>query len=365
MRGRQRVRREGVGDAEQRVWHFHPLGADAMGEPDGMRMCDETGGGKNGPDAVGGARQSWGPLGQGAHGQVGGCAASAWRRGYARVDQRLFLPEAGCTDTSAPRRTQCQGPPERTLQRHPPLAAAMLPACAPEGLLPCQEVMADCRSGPRPDCLEAVDAWGGVTTCVAMPADTRCWLQAPRTAEHVSRSQGAGRSKRVVAPDPAPGPVAAVAARRPAARWSRRQVSEGPQGPSVSACARQRVTRCQDGLPERTVWLVRHRTMGAEPLFSASISHAPASTPFRPFVWRSGLRGALEPGVEAGQTALGRDHYDGRTYPGWHHHMLPTMWAHVLLWHLKLPLGETRPRPHCVATTDVLGGAPPSLDVHD
>jgi hypothetical protein len=60
------------------------------------------------------------------------------------------------------------------------------------------------------------------------------------------------------------------------------------------AFARQRVTLCKEGLPERTVWLVIKRPWGADPRFSYSISHAPASTPWRTFVGRSGLRGAIE-----------------------------------------------------------------------
>jgi hypothetical protein len=45
------------------------------------------------------------------------------------------------------------------------------------------------------------------------------------------------------------------------------------------AFARQRVTLCKDGLPERTVWLVIKRLEGAEPSYTYSISNAPASTP--------------------------------------------------------------------------------------
>jgi hypothetical protein len=59
--------------------------------------------------------------------------------------------------------------------------------------------------------------------------------------------------------------VAALTARLPAARWYRRQVSEGTKGPIVYEFARQRVTLCKDGLPERPVWLVIKRTLGAEP----------------------------------------------------------------------------------------------------
>jgi hypothetical protein len=205
-------------------------------------------------------------LGKVENAQVGVFAAYASRHGYALVDKRLFLPEAWLTDAYASRRTKCQVPDELRFQSKPQLAAAMLQAMAHEGLLPFKYVVADCLYGNSPDFLDAVDACVGVTTFVAIPADTRCWLQAPRTAEQVYKYKGEVRAKRVVvAPDTTPCTVAALTARLPAARWYRRQVSEGTKGPIVYEFARQRVTLCKDGLPERPVWLVIKRTLGAEP----------------------------------------------------------------------------------------------------
>jgi hypothetical protein len=157
------------------------------------------------------------------------------------------------------------------------------------------------------------------------------------------------------APTHAPCSVAAVAARLPASRWYRRQVSAGTKGPIVSAFARQRVTLCKEGLPERTVWLVLRRTLSAEPTYAYYISNAPASTPLRTFVWLSGLRWAIEQCFEAGKTELGLDHYEVRQYRGWHHHMLTTMLAHFFLWHLKIHLGKKSPRTHRVASAEVTG----------
>jgi len=117
-------------------------------------------------------------------------------------------------------------------------------------------------------------------------------------------------------------------------------------------------------LPERTVWLVIKRTLGAEPVYSYYISNAPASTPLRPLVWLSGLRWAIEQCFAEGKTALGMDHYEVRKYPGWHHHMLTTMLAHFFLWHLKLHLGEKSSSSHRVATADVLGGGAPFTDLY-
>jgi SRSO17 transposase len=179
-------------------WSYHQLVAEAMGEPDGILMFDETGFVKKGTDAVGVARQYCGPLGKVEHGQVGVFAGYASRQGYALVDKRLFLPEVGFTEAYAARRVKCKVPPEVTFATKPQLAAAMLQAIAHEGLLPLKYVVADCLYGNSPDFLDAVDTCVGVTTFVAIPAETHCWLQRPRTEDMTYTSKGDVRSKRVV-----------------------------------------------------------------------------------------------------------------------------------------------------------------------
>jgi hypothetical protein len=122
-------------------------------------------------------------------------------------------------------------------------------------------VVADCLYGQSPTLLDAVDACVGLTAWVALPAETRCWLQRPRTEDKSSTYKGDVRGKRVViASDNAPSMVATVAAPLPASSGYRRTVSEGTKGPIAYACARQRVTLGKSGLPDRTVWLVLKRT---------------------------------------------------------------------------------------------------------
>ena len=309
IRGLQRFISEGVWDEEQMVWNYHQLMADEMGAPDGVLMFDATGCVKKGHDSVGGARQYCGTLGKVENCQVGVFAAYASRPGDAWLDKRLFLPEVWFTEAYAARRTTCNLPDALPFQSKPQLAAPRLQAIVREGILPFQYVGADCLYGQSPALLDAVDACVGVTTFVALPSETRCWLQRPRTEHKTSPYKGAVHSQRVVvAPNTPPGAVAALAASLPASSWYRRTVSEGTKGPMVYAFARQRVTLCKEGLPERTVWLVIKRPWGANPVYSYSISNAPASTPLRTFVWVSGGRWAIEQCCEAGKTELGMDH---------------------------------------------------------
>jgi len=366
VRGLQRFLSDVVWDEEQMRWNYHHLVADEMGDPEGVLMFDETGFVKKGKDSVGVARQYCGSLGKVENCQVGVFAGYASRYGYALVEKRLFLPEQWFQDAYAARRRKCHLPEEVTFHSKPQLAAAMLQAIAHEGLLPFKYIVADCLYGNSPDFLDAVDACVGVTALVAIPSETRCWLQPPRTEDKTYTYKGEVRSKRVlVGSDTSPCTVAAVAASLPASRWYRRQVAEGTKGPIAYAFARQRVTLCKDGLPERTVWLVIKRTVGSESSYSYAISNAPVSIPWRTLVWLSGIRWAVEQCFEECKSELGMDHYEVRKYRGWEHHMLISMLAHFFLWHLKLRLGKKSPCADGVAAPDVAGSGLTSVSVYD
>ena len=201
-------------------------------------------------------------------------------------------------------------PKELRFHTKPQLAAAMVKAIRGEGRLPFKYVVADCLYGNSPDFLDAIEACVGVTSLVSIPSDTRCWLQRPVTTGKTYKYKGAIRSQRVVAPEgTAPLTVAALVQHLPSTGWYRRRVSEGSKGPIEYAFARKRVTLCKDDLPERTVWLVIKRTLGAHPTDAFYISNAPESAPLRLFVWLSGIRWAVEQSFEETKTELGMAHY--------------------------------------------------------
>jgi len=156
IRGLQRFISEVHWDEEQMLWNYHQLVAEALGEPDGVLMFDETGFVKKGKDSVGVARQYCGTLGKVENCQVGVFAGYASRQGYALVDKRLFLPEVWWTDAYAARQTACNVPKELVFQSKPQLAAAMLQAMTQERLLPFKYVVADSLYGNSPDFLEAI-----------------------------------------------------------------------------------------------------------------------------------------------------------------------------------------------------------------
>jgi SRSO17 transposase len=255
---------------------YHQLVDDEMGDPDGVVLVDERGLAKQGQDAVGVARQDGGTFGKVENGHVGVLAADASRHGSARVDTPRLLPAPWLSAAYAPRRATWKVPPALGLQTTPPLAGALGRARSPEGVFPVKDLVAACRDGTRPDVLEAVEACRGRTSLVAMPSDTRGWLPGPvRPAKH-SRSNGAARTPRPVAPkERAPPTVEAIAKHLHDTVWDRRPVSEGPTGPSADECTTRQVPRCRDGLPDRAVWLMITRSCGAPPSSWYDSSNAP------------------------------------------------------------------------------------------
>ncbi len=346
IRGMQRLITTDVWNEHQMQGIYHGMVAHDMGDPHGVLIFDESGFIKKGQASVGVARQYCGNVGKVDNCQVGVFAAYASGKGYALVDQRLFLPESWFDADHAERRGKCRVPKDATFHSKPELAAGMLRAIQNEGRLPFRYIAADSVYGNSPVFLEAMDACVGRIYMVGISSETRCWLQRPQTELHTYRYGGEEHTQRVLAPlIPAPTSVANLAQSLRPHAWYRRTVSEGSKGPIAYEFARKRVTICRDGLPDRTLWLVIKRSLGASPRYWYYLSNAPASATLGLFVWLSGRRWAIEQGFEESKSELGMDHYEVRTFAGWHHHMLVTTLAHFFLWRLKIRLEKKITRP--------------------
>ena len=343
-RGMQRLITTDVWDEPQMKHIYHGMVAQDMGDPQGVLIFDESGFIKKGQDSVGVARQYCGNVGKVDNAQVGVFAAYATTKGYALVDKQLFMPQSWFDDDHAERRAKCRVPKDLTFHSKPELAAAMLRAIEHAGQLPFRYIAADSVYGNSPVFLGAMEACVGRIYMVGISSETRAWLQRPQTQLHTYRYSGEERTQQVLAPSsPAPKSVAEWAQSLRPHMWYRRTVSEGSKGPIEYEFARKRVTICRDGLPDRTVWLVIKRSLGANPRYWYSISNAPASATLGLFVWLSGRRWAIEQAFEESKSELGMDHYEVRTFAGWHHHMWVTILAHFFLWRLKIGLEKKSP----------------------
>jgi SRSO17 transposase len=68
------------------------------------------------------------------------------------------------------------------------------------------------------------------------------------------------------------------------------------------------------------------------------LSNAPVQCPHTTLIRMSGLRWPIQTALEEGKSELGMDHYETRTWRGWHHQMTLTFLAHHFLLRMRLRL---------------------------
>jgi len=320
---------------------YHNLVNEDLGTADGALIFDETGFPKKGNDSIGVSKQYCGSIGKVENCQVGVFAAYASPYGYGLLDKRLFIPQKWFSDDYKLRRKKCKLPENTEFKTKPQLAVEMFNNTVEEEIIPFKYVLADSLYGTSPEFIEAVESCEDKIYFVQVPEDTRCWLKQPITREKQYKYKGEIRSRTVLEKTAKkPITVSTLARNINNYFWYRRKVSEGTKGPIEYEFTRRRIILSNNGLPQKTVWLIMRRTIEDQPVYEYYLSNAPPSAKLSLLVWLSGIRWAVEQCFEETKSELGMDHYEVRKYTGWHHHILTCMLAHFFLWHLKIRLGK-------------------------
>lgn len=327
----------------QSPWALEPitachqqLVAETLGEPDGVALIDESGVVKQGDDSVGVGSQYCGAVGKVANSQNGVYLGYVSRKGYTIVAGRLFMLEQWFDAAHAEKRQACGVPPDLTYQTKPQLALQLLQEAVARGTLPFQWVAADALYGDTPAFRDGV-ATLGKWYFTEIACSTLVWHRRPVTAVPPWKGRGKRPTKeRLVVPTNHPWRVDQWAAHLPAKFWHRATIKEGSKGPLVCDFAFLRVTEARAGLPGPEVWLIIRRNVDDPTVIKYYFSNAPATTAPAEFVRLSGMRWPIESIFEEGKGEIGFDHYETRSWWGWHHHMLLTFLAHHFLVRLRL-----------------------------
>jgi len=341
VRAMQRFVSDAPWDEEKIMIKYRNMVNDDLGHPSGAIIFDETGFVKKGKDSIGVSKQYCGTIGKVDNCQVGVFASYVSPYGYAMIDKRLFIPEKWFLPEYKERREKCKLPEDIEFKSKPQLAVDMLKEIAEQEILPFRYILGDSIYGQSPEFIEAADSLINVTYMVQMKEDTLCWLKKPVVIEKTYSYKGKKRTKKTLS-DQSKKPISFknIAKNMNNTFWYRRKVSEGTKGPIEYEFTKRRVVIAKEGLPEKTVWLLIRRTIGAAPQYSFYVSNASSSIRLKTLVWLSGLRWAIEQCFEEAKTELGMDQYEVRKFPGWHHHILTCMLAHFFLWHTKIRLGK-------------------------
>ena len=293
--------------------------AEELGDPDAVFVLDPSAFPKKGTESCGVARQWCGRLGKLDNCQVGAFLAIAAPGGATLIDRRLYLPKEWASDPR--RRKKCHVPPEVRFQEKWRIGLNLLDRCkgVPHGWVTSDEE-AGRVSTFRKRLRQRRERY-----VVDVPANTlvRDLDEAPPRRRH---RRGAGPKTPFRRADE-------WAKRQPAKRWQKFTVRSGEKGPiEVEALVARVQTKDGPhvGSEERLVVL---RTVEADPKTHYALSNAKLSVPLEDLVRVRMTRHRIEELFEVGNGDVGLDHYEVRSWVGWHHHMTLSMLA---LWFLVL-----------------------------
>jgi SRSO17 transposase len=313
-------------DAE-RVWRRL---LEILPERRGVLILDGTSFPKQGVHSVGVARQYCGALGKIANCQVAVTAAlwtgtRAWLLGAL-----LYLPQAWIEDTD--RRAAARIPSTASFQEKWRQALTLIRRARAAGLQ-LTAVVADAEFGDITAFRRMLHQW---RLPYALGVSRHLTVFRGTPAVHIPRSSWTGRprSQLVLVNDTKAISVRALALALPARAWRRVTWRNGTNRPWAARFAALRVTPANEWRNRRLapeIWLLCEQDLGLTPRIKYFFVHLPATASLPQLVRLAHQRWAIEQQYMELKTELGLDHFEGRSYPGWHHHVVLTAVAYAFL----------------------------------
>jgi SRSO17 transposase len=134
------------------------------------------------------------------------------------------------------------------------------------------------------------------------------------------------------------------AAAQPARAWRLVSWRNGANPPWRARFCAVRVTPAHDWRERRLapeVWLLCERDLGATPRTKYYLVHLPADVSLRTLVRLTHQRWAIEQQYQELKDEIGLDHFEGRSFPGWHRHVVLTALAYSFLQQERRRRGQT------------------------
>lgn len=331
--GLQRFAGQGKWEDAKVRGELHRQVARDLGDPDGVLVLDGSGFPKKGRHSVGVARQWCNRLGKTDNCQVGVFIAYHGQGSSVLVDGELYLPHEWTR--SRPRLDACHVPQEIRFRSKIRIARELHERIAPR--ISHGWTVGDDEFG-RPSDFRRSLRRRRERYVLEVPSNTVIRdLEAPSLAR---------TGRRGPAPKAPFGSVADWAKSIPTSSWSRVFVRDGEKGPQILDVATTRVrTRTERKKEGPREILVVTRSLDATPEVKFFLSNADAQTPPQTLAQVAVHQHRIEESFELAKDDLGMDHYEVRSWVGWHHHMTMSFLGHWFLTREHRRLGEKIPRP--------------------
>ncbi len=270
-------------------------------DAEGVLVVDETGFLKKGDKSAGVARQYSGTAGRIENSQIGVFLGYASSRGHALIDRALYLPREWTENKE--RCGKAAIPDEVVFMTKPKMARQMLERAFDAGV-PARWVTGDALYGND--------------------RSLQLWLQERKQA-HVLAVSG----QEMVTIGWKQHRVKDLLPQVPEEAWQILSAGAGAKGPRLYQWACLSIN-CQFA-PQWKRWLLVRRSLSDPKELTGYIAFAPADTRLATLAQVAGTRWTIESCFEAAKGEVGLDHYEVRSWHGWHRHITLSMLAHACL----------------------------------
>ena len=172
------------------------------------------------------------------------------------------------------------------------------------------------------------------TYFAAIRSNTQVFFKKPLVEVPAYSGRGPRPKKHRLRPNQ-PGPLTVAHIARHRKRWQKVVLAEGAKGPIVAEVARLRIYPSRKGLPTSyPLWLFLRRSPDGQ--IKYAFSNAPHDIPLSELCQAATLRWPIEQCFEEGKGQVGMDHYEHRSWPAWHRHMIYVFLALHFLTRLRI-----------------------------
>ncbi len=302
--------------------------------PESYWLIDEVSLPKQGQYSVGVARQYCGALGKTANCQVAVTLDLGTEESSTPLDWALYLPQKWVNDPI--RRKKAGVPEEITFKTKPDLALDLIDEVKGWGLKP-RLVLADSGYGDVFEFRQGLRSRGS-DYVVQVSGDLMAWTEDPHPSEPPMKRGGKIPRKRFYAKDfPLARSLCQIAKDLPSQSWKTVTWREGTKGSLSSRFARV-IVWMANGLVQGKTMEVRSEELliewpgrKKEPWKYWLSSLPPQRTSFRGLVRKAKGRFRIEQDYEEMKGEVGLDHFEGRSWQGWHHHVTLVTLAYAFL----------------------------------
>jgi SRSO17 transposase len=294
-------------------------------------VLDDTGFPKDGKRSPGVKRQYSGTLGKIGNCQIGVSVHAVGAKGTVPLGWALYLPEEWCEDPE--RRREAKIPEDVSFKTKPELGAELIER-ASGWEVPAAPLLGDSAYGENTDLRRRLDAAGSEYVLSVSPQTAV--FSSETSFEVPARKGKAGRPRTRPRPNRAPESIGALIERIGLGVAHNVAFRDGPDGEPVTSrfvfvCVRASHEWQKRPSPPPEEWLIAEWPEGADAPTDYWFSNLPPDTDPELLARLARLRWKVELDYRQLKGELGLDHYEGRSYLGWHHHTALVTAAHGFL----------------------------------